>query len=59
MLRIQELKIPLAEDEQILPRLAAKALRIDERNIRRLSIFRKSLDCRKKEEIKFIYAVDV
>ena len=59
MLRIQELKIPLVEDEQILPRLAAKALRFDERNIRRLSIFRKSLDCRKKEEIKFIYAVDV
>lgn len=59
MLRIQELKIPLEEDEQILPRLAAKALRIDARNIRRLSIFRKSLDCRKKEDIKFIYTVDV
>lgn len=59
MIRIQELKIPLEGDEQTLPALAAKALHIPKTAVRSLSIFRKSLDCRKKNDIKFIYAVEV
>ena len=59
MLRIRELKLPLEADERELVRLAAKILRIPAGEIRRLSIYRKSLDCRKKEDIKFIYTVDV
>ena len=59
MIRIQEIKLPLEEDEEKLPFFAAKALKIPAAEIKSLSIFRKSLDCRKKNEIKFIYAVDV
>ena len=59
MIRINELKIPLDGDEQELPALAAKALKIQKSDIESLSIFKKSLDCRKKEDIRFIYAVDV
>lgn len=59
MIRINELKIPLDGDEQELPALAAKALKIPKSDIESLSIFKKSLDCRKKEDIRFIYAVDV
>lgn len=59
MIRIFELKLPLDAEEQELPRLAAKALKIPATAILSVSIFRKSLDCRKKNDIKFIYAVDV
>lgn len=59
MLRIRELKLPLEADEHDLPRLAAKILRVPAADIRQLSVFRKSLDCRKKENIQFIYTVDV
>ena len=38
MIRINELKLPLDEDEQELYRLAAKALKIGERHIRELTI---------------------
>ena len=53
MIRINELKIPLDGDEQELPALAAKALKIPKSDIESLSIFKKSLDCRKKEDIRF------
>ncbi len=59
MLRIQEVKLPLEDEEAILPKLAAKALRVPETEIQTVSIFRKSLDCRKKNDIKFIYTLDV
>lgn len=59
MIRINELKLPLDEDEQELYRLAAKALKIGERHIRELTICKKSVDCRKKDDIKFIFSVDV
>ena len=36
MIRINELKLPLDEDEKELYRLAAKALKIGERHIREL-----------------------
>lgn len=59
MIRINELKLPLDEDEKELYRLAAKALKIGERHIRELTICKKSVDCRKKDDIKFIFSVDV
>ena len=44
MIRINELKLPLDEDEQELYRLAAKALKIGERHIRELTICKKSVE---------------
>lgn len=41
MIRINELKLPLDEDEKELYRLAAKALKIGERHIRELTICKK------------------
>lgn len=38
MIRINELKLPLDEDEKELYRLAAKALKIGEKHIRELTI---------------------
>jgi len=59
LLRIQEIKLPLDADETELPRLAAKALKVPQTALKSISVFRKSLDCRKKNEIKFIYTLDV
>ena len=39
--------------------LPQKALKIGERHIRELTICKKSVDCRKKDDIKFIFSVDV
>lgn len=58
MIRINELKIPLDGDEQELPALAAKALKIPKNDIESLSIF-KIPRLPQKEDIRFIYAVDV
>ena len=58
MLRIQEIKLPLDADETELPRLAAKTLKIPQTALKSVSVFRKSLDCRKKNDIKFIFALD-
>lgn len=59
MIRINELKLPLSADESELNSLAAKALKINKSHITNLEICKKSVDCRKKDDIKFIFSVDV
>ena len=61
MLRINEIKLPLDyEDEQNdLKTRAAKILKIKKDGIKTLEIYKKSVDCRKKDDIKFIFSVDV
>lgn len=59
MIRINELKLPLLADEAELNSLAAKALKINKNHITSLEICKKSVDCRKKDDIKFIFSVDV
>lgn len=48
MIRINEIKLSLDDDESILKSKAAKALRINEKYIKSLTIFKKSVDARKK-----------
>ncbi len=61
MIRVNEIKLPLDyEDERNdLREAAAKALKINKKNIETLEIYKKSVDCRKKNDIKFIFSVDV
>ncbi len=61
MIRVNEVKLPLDyEDEQNdLRAAAAKILKINKKNIETLEIYKKSVDCRKKNDIKFIFSVDV
>ncbi len=59
MIRINEIKLLLDENECELTKKAAKILKIKENEIKKLTIFKKSVDARKKENIQFIYAVDV
>lgn len=61
MIRIQQIKLSPActDTEAALRKKAAKLLRINPSEILGLTIFRKSLDARKKPEIFAVYTVDV
>ena len=59
MIRINEIKLSLDENEQLLRQKAAKILKINQKYIERLTIFKKSIDARKKDNVHFTYSVDV
>lgn len=59
MLRINEIKLPLEADFSDLTLAAAKMMKLKPENIKTLSIYRRSIDSRRKEDIKFVYAVNV
>ena len=59
MIRIRELRQSLDSDRDDLLRAAAKTLRIEPRQIASLSLVRRSVDSRKKEDVHFRFTVDV
>ena len=59
MIRITQLKLPIEHKKQELYEKAAKLLRIAPSEIKQLKIVKQSVDARKKEQILFIYTVDV
>ena len=59
MIRINQLKLSIHHKPEDLTRKAAKLLRIRPEDIRSLHIVKQSVDARKKEELLFIYTVDV
>ena len=58
MIRISNVKIPLDYDDNTLKKAAAKELRVDAKAIRQVSLFRRSIDARKKEQLRFICTLD-
>ena len=59
MLRINEIKLSLDAERDELTHAAAKALRIKTDDITELRIVRQSVDSRKKDNVFFVYTVDV
>lgn len=59
MIRIQQVKMPLKHTIEDIYRKCAKMLHLNETDILELRIAKKSIDARKKNEIKYVYAVDV
>lgn len=62
MIRINQLKIPITNEtvtQNKLRKEAADFLKIDSRQIVNLSIYKKSLDARKKPSLFWIYSLDV
>lgn len=59
MIRINEIKLSLDDDESLLKSKAAKVLKINEKYIESYTIFKKSVDARKKDDVHFTYALDV
>ena len=59
MIRIRDISLPPEHDENQLIYEAARALRISASKIRGLSLIRRSIDARKKPDVRIIYTVDV
>lgn len=59
MIRINEIRLSLDDNESILKAKAAKVLRINEKYISSIAIYKKSIDARKKDDIHFTYSIDV
>ncbi len=59
MIRINEIRLGLDEEEKELNKKAAKLLKINEKYIKKLTIYKKSIDARKKDDVHFTYSVDV
>ena len=51
MIRVSELRLELDEDESLLRKKAGKVLRTDPKYIEKLTIFKKSVDARKKDDV--------
>ena len=58
-IRINNLSLGLDEDISLLKKKASKKLRISENEIKDLKIVRESIDARKKDNIKFTYAIEI
>ena len=58
MIRINEIRLELDDSEALLSAKAAKILKINKKYIKRLTIYKKSIDARKKDDIHFSYSVD-
>lgn len=59
MIRIRDISLPLHHDINQLPFMAAQLLHISTSEIASVTIARKSVDARKKDNIQFIYTLDI
>ena len=59
MIRIREIQLPPEHNAHQLTYEAAKLLKISNSAIRRLRLVRRSVDARKKPDVKLVYTVDV
>ena len=59
MIRIRDIALPPAHSAEQLQYEAAQLLRLSPSRIRKLTIVRRSVDARKKPDVKMIYTVDV
>lgn len=59
MIRINNVHIPLDYSDETIRKKAAKELRIDINAIKSASIFRRSVDARKKDNIFFLCSIDI
>lgn len=59
MIRVNEIKMPLEHSFDDIKKAAARELKINKDNIKNITIAKKSIDSRRKSEVKFIFSVDV
>src|SRR5690554_3951103 len=59
MIRVPEIKLSLEEDEILLITKLSKKLKVSQESILSYRIFKKSVDAKKKNDIHFVYTLDV
>ena len=58
-IRINNINLDIDEDLSNLNKIASKKLKIKDSDIKELRVVKESIDARKKNNIKFNYAIDV
>ena len=58
MIRIRQIKVPILE-EQTLQDKIAKQLRVNKQDIKNITIIKKSLDARKKDNLFYVFGLDI
>jgi len=59
MLRVEQVKLPLDYNEKTLMKAVCEALKLTSGEIKNISIFRRSIDARRKDSIHYTLSVDV
>ncbi len=59
MIRVNNIKLPVDYNDSTLKKSICRELRIDEKAIKSVSLFRRSIDARKKDNVRFIISADV
>lgn len=59
MIRLQQLKLRITHTEAELKKEAANVLKISAETIDSITIIKKSIDARKKNDVKFVYTLDI
>ncbi|BCN30587.1 NAD(P)/FAD-dependent oxidoreductase [Anaeromicropila herbilytica] len=59
MIRIAQLKLDIGHTEDELKKKISKQLKLNDQQVKKYTIIKKSIDARKKNDIKYIYTIDV
>ncbi len=59
MIRLNDITLPLDYDENTIKKEAAKKLRTSCSNIKYVSLFRRSIDARKRSQLHFLASIDI
>lgn len=59
MIRVNNLRIPLDYDDSTIKSKVCRELRIDKSAVKSATLFRRSVDARKKDDVHFLCSVDV
>lgn len=59
MIRVQQIKVPLQHNEELVWKKAAKLLKIAPEQIRHMEIIRQSVDARRRNQVCYVYTVDL
>ncbi|MBQ6498691.1 MAG: FAD-dependent monooxygenase, partial [Ruminococcus sp.] len=59
MIRLSNIKLPLDYTDSDIKKACAKELRISEQAIEKASLYRRSIDARHKNDIRYVTSVDV
>ena len=59
MIRLRDITLPLEYDEALLKKTAAKKLNVRQDEIQNISLYKRSIDARKKDQIHFLASVDI
>ena len=58
MIRVNNLHIPINYDDNTIKNKVCRELRIDKGAVKSVSLFRRSIDARKKDNIYFLCSID-